>query len=100
MKNEIQIKRQLLRDFDQFARRMRLRYIFHGENNKPHPFHVKSSWNPPVQPSVALESYLEEVKTQLAEIQIVKTRNNLNPAEREALKTVIVNLNRQLVVEL
>ena len=66
--NETQIKKQLLRDFDQFARRMRLQYIYHGEDKEPHPFHVKSTWNPPVQPSVALESYLEEVKIQLAEI--------------------------------
>ena len=30
------------------------------------PFHVKSDWEPPVRPSVALETYLEEVKGQLA----------------------------------
>ena len=54
--NETQIKKQLLRDFDQFARRMRLQYVYHGEDKEPHPFHVKSTWNPPVQPSVALES--------------------------------------------
>ena len=53
-----QIKRQILRDFDQFARRMRLMYIFHGQDNEPHPFHVKSTWEPPIQRSAALESYL------------------------------------------
>ena len=57
---EIQIRRQFLKDFDQFSRRMRLQYIFNGENNEPHPFHVKSGWIPPVQPLVALESYLEK----------------------------------------
>ena len=31
------IRRQLLADFNQFARRMRLQYIFHGEENEPHP---------------------------------------------------------------
>ena len=56
-----QLKRQILRDFDQFARRMRLTYVFHGQDNEPHPFHVKSTWEPPIQRSVALESYLEEV---------------------------------------
>ena len=45
---------------------MRLKYMFHGKNREVHPFYVKSDWNPPVQPSVALESYLEEVKSQLA----------------------------------
>ena len=38
---------------------MRLRYIYHGQDKEPHPFHVKSTWIPPIQqliqPSVALE---------------------------------------------
>ena len=70
MTNDNQIRRQL------FARRMRLQYIFHGKNEEPHPFHVKSNWEPPVQPSVPLESYLERVKFQLAEIQISKPKDN------------------------
>ena len=83
--NETKIRQQLLRDFEQFARRMRLQYIFHGLNKEPHPFHVKSKWMPPVQPSVALESYLENVKTQLAEIPITKPKNNLSHNEVKAL---------------
>ena len=67
--DEKNIKRQLLQDFEKFARRMRLQYIFHTKNTEPHPFHVKSDWVPPVQKSVALESYLESVKIQLAEIK-------------------------------
>ena len=85
---ETQIRKQLLRDYDNFARRMRLRYIFHGQDREPHPFHVKSTWKPPVQPSVALESYLEEVRTQLAEVKLTKPKNNLPPEEREALKAL------------
>jgi len=60
---------------------MRLQYIFYGEDNEPHPFHVKSNWMPPVQPSVALESYLEEIKVQLAEIEPTKPKDNLPNAE-------------------
>lgn len=75
-----QIKRQILRDFDQFARRMRLMYIFHGQDNEPHLFHVKSTWEPPIQRSVALESYLEEVKNELADLKLAKPRNNLQSA--------------------
>ena len=63
-------------------------YIFRGENNEPHPYHVKSAWEPPIQRSVALESYLEEVKSDLAEIEITKPKNNLPPAEREALRAL------------
>ena len=35
--------------------RMHLMYIFRGENNEPHPYHVKSEWELPIQRSVALE---------------------------------------------
>ena len=55
--NATKIKQQLLRELEQFARPMRLLYIFHGQNIEPHPFHVKSTWMPQVQHSVALESY-------------------------------------------
>ena len=70
------IRRQLLQDFEHFARRMRLKYIFHGQNKDIHPFYVKSNWNPPVQQSVALESYLEDVKIQLAETKIMKPKQS------------------------
>ena len=84
--NKTIIRRQLLRDFEHFARRMRLQYIFHGQNKEPHPFHVKSNWMPPVQQSITLESYLESVKTQLADITINKPKNNLSRKEMAALK--------------
>ena len=45
---------------------MRLKYMFADKKKTtPHPFHVKSSWQPPVQNSVALEKYLEETKLEL-----------------------------------
>ena len=57
------IGRNLLKDFNLFAKRKRLKDIFHGKENKQHPgFYVKSTWEPPVQQSVALETFLEEVK--------------------------------------
>ena len=85
------VRKELLLDFKQFARRMRLRYIFHNRNKEQHPFHVKSDWEPPVQPSVALETYLEEVKGQLAEIALFKPRNNLPSEERKAIKDLRSN---------
>ena len=68
---------------------MRLQYIFHRENKEPHPFHVKSNWMPPVQQSIALESYLESVKTQLADIRVNKPKNNLSGNEMAALKHMV-----------
>ena len=86
--NKTTMRRQLLRDCEQFARRMHLQYIFHGKDKEPHPFHVKSNWMPPVQQSIALESYLESVKAQLANIRVKKPKNNLSCNEMLALKEV------------
>ena len=84
--NERKIKQQLFRDFEQFAMRIILLYIYHGQNIEPHPSHVKSTWISQIQHSVSLESYLENVKTQLAEIKIIKPKNNLSHNEVKALK--------------
>ena len=84
--NENEIKQHLLADFEHFARRMPLQYIFHGNDKGEHPFHVKSNWVPPVQPSVALESYLENVKVSLAEITMQKPKYNLSRKEHIAVK--------------
>ena len=65
---------------------MRLKYTFHGNDKEPHPFHVKSDWDPPVQPSVALETFLEEVKFDLASIKLNRPKDNLSLGERNALK--------------
>ena len=65
---------------------MILLYIYHGQNIEQHPFHVKSTWISQVQYSVTLESYLENVKAQLAEFKIIKPKNNLSRNEVKALK--------------
>ena len=51
---------------------------------------MKSSWIPPIQRSVSLETYLEEVKIKLAETPLVKPKNNLPPGEQRALKEIIL----------
>ena len=94
---ENQIRRQLISDFNQFARRMRLQYIYHDQNTKQHPFNVKSSWIPPIQRSVALETYLEEVKIKLAETPLVKPNNNVSPGDQRALKELINNREEIIV---
>ena len=71
-------------DFEHFASQMRLKYVFPGKNKEIHPFYIISNWNPPVQPSVALESYLGEVKSHLAEIEITKPKCNLSHKEHQA----------------
>ena len=70
---------------------MRLQYIFANSKSKPHPFHVKSNWQPPTQPSVALESYLEGTKYEIASITFSSVRDNLSAKQRQALKTLRTN---------
>ena len=53
--------------------------------NKQHPFYVKSTWEPTVQQSVALETFLEEVKFELANIPIKRPKDKLSLGERRAL---------------
>ena len=97
MTNENKTRQQLLRDFEQFASRMRLRYIYHGNDKEPHPFHVRSNWIP-VQPSIALESYLEHVKLSISEIGKTKPKHNLSRNEHKAIKELqnntAINLKR------
>ena len=49
---------------------------------------LQKNWNPPVQHSVALKSYFEEVKLLLVEINPNKPKNNLPPAECEAVRAL------------
>ena len=87
------IRQQLLRDFEQFPRRMQLQYKYYRTEKEHHPSYIKSNWNPRVQQSVALKSYLEEVKISFAEIKLTKPKNNLSPTEREELKECDKQIN-------
>ena len=55
---ETALRKQLLTDFSDSARRMRLQFTYHGKDKNIHPLYVKSNWEPPAQQSVTLESYL------------------------------------------
>ena len=58
--------KSFLQDFDNFVRTMRLKYMFADKKKTtPHPFHVRSSRQQPVQNSASLEKYLEETKLEL-----------------------------------
>ena len=84
--NKSKIRLELQQDFEDYPKRMRLKYIFHGNKKEIHPFYVKSNWNPPVQPSISLESYLEEVKSHLAEIEITKPKCNLSRKDQALIE--------------
>ena len=70
---------------------MRLQYIFQEEENEPHPFHVKSDCEPPVQLSVALETLLEEVKLALTSTEFENPKDHISTGECQALKELLCN---------
>ena len=61
--------------------------------------HIHFTWNhtgihQSSLPSVALETFLEEVKLEFAENQFKKPNPNLTPGEQQALKQLIVTWQR------
>ena len=79
----------LLKDFDHFARTMRLKYMFaKKQKTSAHPFHVKSTWQPPVQNSVALENYLEETKLEIASAIFRPKFDNISANERNTISAL------------
>ena len=58
--------------------------------NEPYPFHIKSNWESTVQPSVALETFVEEVKLELASIQFDKPKDHISMREHQALKAGVI----------
>ena len=81
--------KSLLKDFDHFARTMRLKYMFaKKQKTSAHPFHVKSTWQPPVQNSVALENYLEETKLEIASAIFRPQFDNISANERNAISAL------------
>ena len=81
--------KSLLKDFDHFARTMRLKYMLaKKQKTSAHPFHVKSTWQPPVQNSVAPENYLEETKLEIASAIFRPQFDNISANERNAISAL------------
>ena len=74
----------LIKDFNNFARKISLRCMFADKRKTlAHPFHVKSTWQPPIQNSVALERYLEETKLELASTVFHAPLDNISCSANE-----------------
>lgn len=50
-------KAEVLTDFDELARKMRCRYLYHDNSNEIHPFKSKTGYTPPPACGV-LENYI------------------------------------------
>ena len=66
---------------------MPLKHMF-GNKRKTsaHQSYVKSTWQPAVQSSVALENYLEESKLELASAAFRPQVDNISANERNAMQ--------------
>ncbi|CAG2202437.1 UBE4B [Mytilus edulis] len=81
-------KQDLLHDFDELARKMRCRYLYHGNLDEIHPFRVKSGHTPPLTCNT-LENYLFNTKHELSSMQIRKFRNNLSLSQRSGISSLL-----------
>ena len=67
---------------------MRLKYKFADSESNLYLFYVRSNWQPPPQPSVTLENYLELTKLEIVNITFTDVKDNLSANQRLALKTI------------
>ncbi|CAG2212371.1 unnamed protein product [Mytilus edulis] len=81
-------KQDLLHDFDELARKMRCRYLYHGNLDEIHHFRVKSGHTPPLTCNT-LENYLFNTKHELSSMQIRKFRNNLSLSQRSGISSLL-----------
>ena len=58
------------------------------QKTSAHPFHVKSTCQPPIQNSVALENYLEETKLEIASAVFRPQFDYISANERNAISAL------------
>ena len=91
------LHRNLLKDFDELARKMRCTYLF--DNGTPyikHPFYTNTGYNPTTSNN-AIESYIFATKFELSKIKTKTTGQNLTPDEYNSLKQL--RQNKDIVIK-
>ena len=76
-------KAEVLTDFDELARKMRCRYLYHDNSNEIQPCKLKKTGYTPPPTCGVLENYIYKTKHELSSLQVRKFRDNLNAMERE-----------------
>ena len=82
---------EIMKDTNDYIRRMRIRYIMRHKKTKNHPFKTNSVWKPRTTDNPQLENYFEATKLAMSEIPIHKTESNMTRAENIAIKTLANN---------
>ncbi|KAK3086137.1 hypothetical protein FSP39_014058 [Pinctada imbricata] len=89
-------KINLVKDFDEFARKMQCKYMFSGTDDDIHPFRTKSGFKPNVQ-SDSLKTYLDKTKLELTSIQVHEYYDNLCAIERDAI--ISLRQNEHIIIK-
>ncbi|KAK3085251.1 hypothetical protein FSP39_000707 [Pinctada imbricata] len=90
-------RRNIMKDFLEFARKLRCKYHFHKkEEKKMHPFRVNSGFVPE-KASAALESYIDKTRLELTSLYIRKYHQNISNEERKALTTL--KQNKDIIIK-
>ncbi|XP_062520431.1 uncharacterized protein LOC134195423 [Corticium candelabrum] len=82
--------KQLLKDFDDFARTLRIQYLYHDSPNTIYdPFRLKSTRPYLNSGNKILETYINNTRSQLYQLHSTRPkRDNLTPSERRALVSI------------
>ena len=88
---------EILQDFHQLARKMRMKFIMRNKSRKRPLFKLKSTWDPRSSDNITLEEYIDETKYELSKLRRMKPRNNMSRAEFNAL-TELKN-NKSIVIK-
>ncbi|XP_061192295.1 uncharacterized protein LOC133200524 [Saccostrea echinata] len=82
-----QVKQQVMRDFNEFARKLKCKYMFHDpdSDNNIHPFRMKSGFEPQIINN-SVQTYIDKTRLELSSMEVRKSTDNLSISERQALK--------------
>jgi hypothetical protein len=89
-------KLELLKDFDELARKMRCRYLFHKNSDKLHPFYKKTGYEPEFS-CHTLENYINLTQFELSYLPVRKFRDNISKKERQGINNL--KRNKQLIIK-
>ncbi|CAG2220060.1 unnamed protein product [Mytilus edulis] len=77
-----------MRDFNEFARKLRCKFLFYSKNENIHPFRENSKYEPHYSCD-ALENYIFQTKHELSSMQPRRFRDNLKPGERSSISSLL-----------
>ncbi|CAC5405877.1 unnamed protein product [Mytilus coruscus] len=85
--------RNVMKDFDEFSRKLRCRYLFNdGRIYKIHPFYINSGYKP-LDSGAAIENYIFSTKIELSRMKINKHTRNISAEELSAIRNLKKNNN-------